>query len=123
VKGILVTTLSHTIASASPPGARETDLFGAAEWGANHAVATRNTSCTLGQAKKIIVGKNHTLVEGRAKYDQLSLPEAHTHSNAHILPVFALIFRLPIATAFHVAAFGTTEIGRDRPRSGSWTAR
>ena len=41
----------------------------------------------LGQAKKIIVGKNHTLVEEWAKYDQLCLPEPHAHSNADILPV------------------------------------
>jgi hypothetical protein len=44
----------------------------------------------LGQAKKIIVGKNHTLLEGRAKYDQLGLAEAHLHSNANILPVESL---------------------------------
>jgi len=42
----------------------------------------------LGQAKKITVDKNHTLVEGRAKYDQLCLPEPR--SNAHMLPVESL---------------------------------
>jgi chaperonin GroEL len=44
----------------------------------------------LGQARKITVDKNHTLVEGRAKYDQLYLPAPRAHSNAYIAPVESL---------------------------------
>lgn len=44
----------------------------------------------LGQAKKITVDKNNTLVEGRAKYDQRYLPAPRAHSNAYIPPVESL---------------------------------
>src|ERR1019366_92484 len=38
----------------------------------------------LGQARKITIDKNNTVVEGRVKYDQLSFePEAGIHSIAH----------------------------------------
>jgi chaperonin GroEL (HSP60 family) len=38
----------------------------------------------LGQARKITIDKNHTTVEGRAQYEQLSLgPEPYAHSSAH----------------------------------------
>jgi chaperonin GroEL (HSP60 family) len=38
----------------------------------------------LGQAKKITIDKNNTVVEGRANYDQPSFePEPCAHSNAH----------------------------------------
>jgi chaperonin GroEL (HSP60 family) len=46
--------------------------------------------CDLGQARKITVDKNNTLVEGRAKYDQLYLPAPRAHSNAYIPPVESL---------------------------------
>lgn len=39
----------------------------------------------LGQAKKITIDKNNTVVEGGVKYDQLSFePEVFIHSNVHI---------------------------------------
>jgi chaperonin GroEL (HSP60 family) len=42
----------------------------------------------LGQAKKITIDKNNTVVEGWVKYDQLSFkPEPCGHSNAHLWPV------------------------------------
>ena len=42
----------------------------------------------LGQAKKISVAKNSTVIEVRAKYDRLSFePEPWAHSNAHTSPV------------------------------------
>jgi chaperonin GroEL (HSP60 family) len=42
----------------------------------------------LGQARKITIDKNHTIVEGRTQYEQLSFePTARLHSNAHTLPV------------------------------------
>ena len=42
----------------------------------------------LGQAKKINIDKNNTVVEGRTKYDQLSFePEPCAHSSAHLSPV------------------------------------
>ncbi len=42
----------------------------------------------LGQAKKIIVDKNHTVVEGRVKYDQLSLvAEPCAYPCAHHSPL------------------------------------
>ena len=42
----------------------------------------------LGQAKKITIDKNKTVVEGRPRYNQLSFePEPCIHSNAHIPPV------------------------------------
>jgi chaperonin GroEL (HSP60 family) len=42
----------------------------------------------LGQAKKIVIDKNNTVVEGRAKYDQVSFkPEPRPHSYAHTSPV------------------------------------
>lgn len=42
----------------------------------------------LGQARKITIDKNHTVVEGRVMYDQLYLePEPGAHSNAHTSPV------------------------------------
>lgn len=38
----------------------------------------------LGQARRITIDKNHTIVEGRAPCEQLYFePEPHTHSNAH----------------------------------------
>ena len=42
----------------------------------------------LGQAKKITIDKDNTVVEGRVKYDQFSLqPEAFIHSNgSHLTP-------------------------------------
>ena len=46
--------------------------------------------CDLGQARKITVDKNNTLVEGRAKYDPLYLPAPRAHSNAYIPPVESL---------------------------------
>jgi chaperonin GroEL len=44
----------------------------------------------LGQAKKITVDKNHTLVEGGVKYDQFYLPAPCARSNAYIQPVESL---------------------------------
>lgn len=44
----------------------------------------------LGQAKKITVDKYNTLLEGRAKYEQLYLPAPRAHSNAYIPPVESL---------------------------------
>jgi len=42
----------------------------------------------LGQATKITIDKNNTVVEGRRTYDQLSFePEHLIHSNAHTSPV------------------------------------
>ncbi len=42
----------------------------------------------IGQAKKITIDKNNTVVEGRVKYDRLSFePELCAHSNAHLSPV------------------------------------
>jgi chaperonin GroEL (HSP60 family) len=42
----------------------------------------------LGQAKRITIDKNNTVVEGRRTYDQLSFaPEPLIHSNAHTSPV------------------------------------
>jgi len=42
----------------------------------------------LGQAKKITIDKNKTVVEGRPRYNQLSFePEPCIHSNARISPV------------------------------------
>jgi chaperonin GroEL (HSP60 family) len=42
----------------------------------------------LGQAKKITVAKNNTVIEVRVKYDRLSFePEPWTHSNAQTSPV------------------------------------
>jgi chaperonin GroEL (HSP60 family) len=44
----------------------------------------------LGQAKKITVDKYNTLVESRAKHDQLYLPSPCARSNAHIPPAESL---------------------------------
>jgi chaperonin GroEL (HSP60 family) len=53
----------------------------------------------LGQARKITIDKNHTVVEGRSKYDQLSSePEPYTHSNPKSLPVQASHTRVPRGT-------------------------
>jgi chaperonin GroEL len=55
----------------------------------------------LGQAKKITVDKNNTLVEVRANYDQLYLPVPRAHSNAYVPPVESLrttIRRGPLGT-------------------------
>jgi chaperonin GroEL (HSP60 family) len=42
----------------------------------------------LGQARKIIIDKNHTIVDGRMQYKPLCFePEPCLHSNAHTLPV------------------------------------
>jgi chaperonin GroEL (HSP60 family) len=42
----------------------------------------------LGQAKKITIDKNNTVVEGRRTFDQLSFePKPLIHSNAHTSPV------------------------------------
>ena len=42
----------------------------------------------LGQARKITIDKNHTIVEGRMQYDQPCFkPESCLHSNAHTSPV------------------------------------
>jgi chaperonin GroEL (HSP60 family) len=49
----------------------------------------------LGQAKKITIDKNNTVVEGRAKYDQLSFePGPCIHPNAHTSPVLSSRTRL-----------------------------
>lgn len=44
----------------------------------------------LGQARKITIDKNNTLVEGRAKCEQLYLPAPCAHSNAYLPPVESL---------------------------------
>jgi chaperonin GroEL (HSP60 family) len=50
----------------------------------------------LGQAKKIVIDKNNTVVEGKAKYDQVSFkPETRARSYAHTSP--AQPSRTPIA--------------------------
>jgi chaperonin GroEL len=42
----------------------------------------------LGQAKKVVIGKNSTRFEGMAKYDHLQIePEAGIHANGHTQPV------------------------------------
>jgi len=42
----------------------------------------------LGQARKITIDKNHTIVEGRMQYEQPSFePDPCLHSNAHTSPV------------------------------------
>jgi chaperonin GroEL len=42
----------------------------------------------LGQAKKVVIGKNSTRFEGTAKYDHLRIePEVGIHANGHTLPV------------------------------------
>jgi len=42
----------------------------------------------LGQARKITIDKNKTVVEARAKHDQLSIePDSWSHSNAHTASV------------------------------------
>jgi chaperonin GroEL (HSP60 family) len=42
----------------------------------------------LGQARKITIDKNHTIVEGRTQYEQPSFePAPRLHSNAHTPPV------------------------------------
>jgi chaperonin GroEL len=45
----------------------------------------------LGQAQKITIDKNNTVIEGRVKYDQLSFEsDAFTHSNGSHL-TFAIL--------------------------------
>jgi chaperonin GroEL (HSP60 family) len=54
----------------------------------------------LGQAKKITVDKNNTVIEVRAKYDRLSFePEPWAHSNAHTSP--AQSSRIHITPGIH----------------------
>jgi len=39
--------------------------------------------CDLGQARKITIDRNHTMVESYSRYEHLSSPEPYAHSNAH----------------------------------------